>query len=452
MRCHPVRSWGRCWSGWIGTACNGYQLVEVLQARQRQISWLQAELLADMDAMAHAYGGGPVSPPVRHTYGDEHVSDEIAFALSWTSLAADTHRCLAWALIEKAPTVYQALHRGRIDLPRARVIVDEVELLDEDQTAKVLDRILPDAPHDTTGRLRHKIRKLVLQINPDAVRQRHRKALDERDVCLIRHRDGTASLVGHNLPADRAVAAMDHLGRMATATKKAGDPNGTRFDDRDARTTAQIRADIFVDLLDGADPTIPANQGGAGALHPAPRKGVVNVTVELTTLMQLTEHPGELGRYGPIIAEMARAVTDRITEQDGRSAVWRFQLTHDGRLVHEGRLHYRPTDDQRAYVRARDKHCQAPGCLRPPQQSDIDHITAWEHHGPTIEDNMCVLCRRHHRAKHNGFRLYRTDFGLVWISPRGRSYPVSLGRELDHTQRRILQDLINKGEERKLRA
>jgi hypothetical protein len=168
----------------------------------------------------------------------------------------------------------------------------------------------------------------------------------------------------------------------------------------------------------------------------------------LTTLMNLTEHPGELAGYGPVVADIARQVADGFRDV----AVWRFSLTHNGRLLHEGRLHYRPTAEQKAYVRARDKHCQAPGCRRPAHQCDIDHVTAWRDHGPTIEDNMCILCRRHHRAKHGGFRLYRTDFGLVWISPRGRAYPVSFGKELDQTQRRILQTLINEGEEAKLRA
>jgi hypothetical protein len=53
-----------------------------------------------------------------------------------------------------------------------------------------------------------------------------------------------------------------------------------------------------------------------------------------------------------------------------------FTVTHDGRIVHEHRLHYRPTVDQAAYVRARDKHCRAPGCRRPTHQCDIDHVTA----------------------------------------------------------------------------
>jgi hypothetical protein len=93
----------------------------------------------------------------------------------------------------------------------------------------------------------------------------------------------------------------------------------------------------------------------------------------------------------------------------------------------------RPTTDQTAYVRARDTHCQAPHCRRPAHQCDLDHTRRWTDGGPTHEDNLTVLCRRHHRAKdHHGYRVHRTDDGLVWITPHGRAYPVPLGRELDN--------------------
>jgi len=230
---------------------------------------------------------------------------------------------------------------------------------------------------------------------------------------------------------------------MAKATKQAGDPDA-RFDDRDQRSLGQLRADVMTDLLRGVDPTTPARDGGAGAAEPAAGKGVVRLTVPLTTVLGLNEHPGDLAGFGPVVAEIARAALAELAKTS--VPVWRFVLTHDGRAVHEGRLHYRPTADQVAYVRARDRHCQAPNCRRSAEQCDIDHITAWEHNGVTIEDQLCLLCRRHHRIKDQGFSLYRTDFGLVWISPHGHAYPVSLGRELTTEQRRILQHLVNTGE------
>src|SRR5258705_5766838 len=409
-------------------ACNGYQLVELLRARQRQISFLHAELLADTYALAYTYGGGPFEPPVRRIQRDEHVEEEVAFALSLTAYAAETQTGLAWASTVRVPEVLEALRAGRIDLPKVKVLLDEVELLDDDRARAVIARVLPDAGDDTTGKLRARMRKLVLAIDPDAVRKLHQKALDEREVRCIRHRDGTASIIGSGLSADKAAAAMDHISRIATATHKAGDPNGASTDG-DARRTSQIRADVFVDLLDGADPTIPAAEGGAGALRPAPRKGVVNVTVELTTLMNLTEHPGELAGYGPVVADIARQVADGFRDV----AVWRFSLTHNGRLLHEGRLHYRPTAEQKAYVQARDKHCQAPGCRRPSHQCDIDHVTAWQDHGTTIEDNLCNVCRRHHQPTHGACRVHCTQFVQVWVKPRRGAYPVSCGTVLHQT-------------------
>jgi hypothetical protein len=258
-------------------------------------------------------------------------------------------------------------------------------------------------------------------------------AVERRAVSCTPHADGTSTIVGRGLPTERAAAAMDYLNRTAAATRRAGD----------RRTTAQIRADLFTDLLAGADPTIPAAEGGAGAINPAPGKGTVNLTVELATLLCLNDHAGELAGFGPVVADLARQVADSMQSDP---VVWRFSITQDGRVMHEGRLRRRPTPRQKSYLQARDKHCRAPGCLRPARQCDIDHVTAWDERGITHEDNLCVLCRRHHRAKHGGFSLYRTDFGLVWISPRGVSYPVSFGRELDHTQRRLLQQIVNDGE------
>jgi len=87
----------------------------------------------------------------------------------------------------------------------------------------------------------------------------------------------------------------------------------------------------------------------------------------------------------------------------------RFNLTH-GRTPPARKAAYTtgPPRNRKAYVPGPGTNtAQAPGCLPPrPPKATIDHITAWQHHGPTIETNLCVVCRRHHRAKHNGFRLY----------------------------------------------
>jgi hypothetical protein len=426
---------------------NGYQLVDVLQARYRQVCFDQAQLLADIHQLGYSERGHASSLPRRVKYHDHHTEEEVSMALRLTMHMASKYAATAWASIDMQPSLHTALAEGRIDFAKTEMIIAEVSILDEDQTTAVLAEILPLAPNLTSPELRKEIRKLVMTIDPELVHQRYEKDLENRDVSAIQHRNGTCSIQANYLPADKAAQAMDYLTAIATATKKAGDPNGRRFDDRDKRTTAQIRADVFLDLLAGADPTIPVAEGGAGALNPGPRRGGINLTVELDTLLCLNDHAAELDGLGHIPAGIARHIADQIAgDQLGLHPVWRFTITDHGKVIHEGRLHYRPTAEQKSFVQARDRYCRFPGCRRPAKQCDIDHINPWENNGITHEDNMCVLCRRHHRAKHNGFTLYRTEFGLLWISPRGKAYPVTFGHELDTTQRKLLQHLINQGQ------
>jgi len=129
--------------------CNGYQLVELLKARHRQIAWLQAESLSDVYAMAYTYHGGPFTPPVRHRQRDEHLDEEVAFALSWTAYAAEQRTGLAYLSIVRQPAVHAALAAGQIDLPKVKVLLEEVEQLSQEQAATIIAQVLPDAPYDT---------------------------------------------------------------------------------------------------------------------------------------------------------------------------------------------------------------------------------------------------------------------------------------------------------------
>jgi hypothetical protein len=60
---------------------------------------------------------------------------------------------------------------------------------------------------------------------------------------------------------------------------------------------------------------------------------------------------------------------------------------------------YRPTAQQKRFVRVRDRTCRMPGCRRAPGRCDIDHGIAHADGGPTDCWNLCCLCRRHHRIK-----------------------------------------------------
>jgi hypothetical protein len=70
----------------------------------------------------------------------------------------------------------------------------------------------------------------------------------------------------------------------------------------------------------------------------------------------------------------------------------------------------------------RDRTCVFPGCPRPAEQCDKDHVTPWPA-GPTAEPNLDDACEHHHQAKHDRFRLQRLPDGTFrWTTPAGHTY------------------------------
>jgi hypothetical protein len=193
--------------------------------------------------------------------------------------------------------------------------------------------------------LRVRLRKLVLAADPDAVRKAAKEQVKGRRVVAQLTVDGLAELGGYDLPPHRVAAAMERLTAAARAAKAAGD----------TRKIDQLRADAMLDLLvgdgvatggpitettigttpepaaqpepepepdpevgdDAVDPDheelaplwaagfdqLPTTRPGGcrtcggparrGAT-PGPRTGVVDIQVPLTTLIGLTDFPGEL--------------------------------------------------------------------------------------------------------------------------------------------------------------
>jgi len=123
--------------------------------------------------------------------------------------------------------------------------------------------------------------------------------------------DGTAHLLGLDLPPHRVAAITRRINRLARALRRAGDQ----------RSMDQIRADVFIDLLH--DPATG---------RPDQSRGVVDIRVDLETLVGLADGAGDLAGYGPVIADIARRVTE-----ESLDAEWRYTVTHaDGRLLTNG--------------------------------------------------------------------------------------------------------------------
>ncbi len=130
----------------------------------------------------------------------------------------------------------------------------------------------------------------------------------------------------------------------------------------------------------------------------------VQITISWETLRGLNNHAADLAGYGPISAQVAR----ELAMQPG--SVWRRLVTDpvDGRLIDYGRKTYRPPVALYDKVVARDVTCSHPGCPRPAELCDVDHVVPYPL-GCTTESNLRAVCRRHHRLKHETLWRVKTS-------------------------------------------
>ena len=194
---------------------------------------------------------------------------------------------------------------------------------------------------------------------------------------------------------------MRHVNRLAKSLKMAGE----------TRTMDQLRADVVCDLLKG---TGVATRSG---------RGTVEIRVDLTTLAELSNAPGDLAGYGPIVADVARQVA--AAQRDGE---WRIVVTDpdDGDVAHVGTTRYRPSAQDRRTVQAIYQRCVFPGCRMPAGDDDLDHRQPHREGGPTAVRNLAPLCRHHHTTRHRyGWTYERLRNGdHRWRSPLGHHHVV----------------------------
>ncbi|MDN4644560.1 HNH endonuclease signature motif containing protein [Arthrobacter sp. PsM3] len=364
------------------------------------------------------------------------MTAEVACVLTVSERTADGFLCDCQALTTSLPLTLAALQAGTISWQHARIMVDETIGLDRAAAAGLEAHFLdPDAPGAARGcpagdlvpgRFRAKARTWRERHHPVSIEKRHTKCAADRRVEFLPDRDGMAWFSAY-LPADTVAGIWD---RTTAAARALQDPD-------EARTLAQLRADIAATLL-LAGSTTGETAGGTGGIAtggtagtgtgmagcggvPSPRAQVL-VTVPVLSLLGMSGEPAVLDGYGPIPPSMARQLI-----ADGAGSFYRVLTDpRDGAPLEIGRTRYRLTKAQRRWLRLRDGKCPFPGCNNASLDNDADHLLAWADGGTTGISNLGQPCPKHHRLKHGSAwtpSAASKDKPPGWTSPSGRYYP-----------------------------
>lgn len=351
---------------------SGHDRIIVLRAHQRLASHYAAEVLTDMTAIVDSFVYQEGETP---DLAIQSAAAEARAALQLTRFSADNEMVLATDLRERLPKVHDMLRTGEIDIHRAKVIVDGTMHLPADTAQAVVGQISDAAPRLTTGQIRARIRKLCITVEPDDADLQYTKAVDSRRIMTMPSQTGTANFYAMDLPPTLMESANRRIDHIAKTLRRDGEE----------RTMDQLRADVFLDLLNGTSHTTVA-------------KGVVDIRVDLATLAGLAENPGDLGGFGPVISDIARKTAEQ--QRDGE---WRFLVNdpHDGTPVATGTTKRRPTAHQRRTVEMLRPVCKFPGCRMPATQSDLDHTIPWSEKQQTDIRGLSPLCRADHTTRHD---------------------------------------------------
>jgi hypothetical protein len=220
------------------------ELIGVLCGWRRLTGWAQAGEAAAAHALVRRRDDQAQDP--RKRYLREHSGDEIAAALRLSGGQADRLLEVA-AGLARIPEVHAALEAGLIDYARACAFIDLLAGLDDETAREIARRLLgggtAGAGGQTSGKLRRRLEREVLDADPDAAKRRQEEGRALTRVDTWREGSGNTVLAGRELrPAD-VIAIDKQLTSMAEWLQSNGASGSVR----------ELRSQVFTALLSGRE-------------------------------------------------------------------------------------------------------------------------------------------------------------------------------------------------------
>jgi hypothetical protein len=209
---------------------------------------------------------------------------------------------------------------------------------------------------------------------------------------------------------DKLFGSLTLFGEDAALLANALDQESDRIYRGEGETHAEPverRAEALMNLIRAAV--------GVDDTYDQPAKPTVVVHV---TLEQLQGQGGRVAEIDPFGQPISDAAVRRLLCD---CELHRFLTGPGGVVLNLGYSERLVKSYQRLALIARDRHCQFPGCDRPPSRCQGHHIVPWETGGRTDLANLVLLCNRHHHAVHEGgFHCTRLpDHTLQFRRPDG---------------------------------
>ncbi|MCM3696579.1 HNH endonuclease signature motif containing protein [Microbacterium oleivorans] len=358
-----------------------------------------------------------------HDMALRSIAAEVGGVMRVTDRTVQRRIGEARTLIEGFPATVEAWEQGRIVRGHAFLIVETGTSLPAEMWAEFEAVAITRCEQDTPNRVRGELEILAHRMHPRSFAERHEEAAAGRCVQLVPGRDGMSDLIA-TLPTVIAEGIHDRLTQQARAIIHTRDERATASACADAaaviatdtRSTDQVRADVFADLLlsgtPALDDTRDTTAGPLGAI-----RARVQILVPAATLTGEDDGPCDLTGRSPIDAGAARQLA-------GNTHIWE-RLFHDPVTgVTIATDSYRVPSGMRRFLQARDQHCRFPGCRTAAIRCEIDHTHDHALGGKTELGNLAHLCQRHHSMKQfTAWRVRQLTSGVLeWTSPLGRTY------------------------------